>query len=80
MLRKLLILFIFVMTAIAIPADDFVDDVYYLSQVALTKKLSSTDTPLEPYYNKNVREIIFLDTTDVEHPDTVRAIIRDNNY
>ena len=61
----------------SVPADDFVDDVYYLPQVELRRQLTSGNNTLTPHYDKNVREIVFLDDTVANvHPDTVRAIIR----
>ena len=78
MKARLFILCAFVFATLSIPADDFVDDVYYLSQVDLQTKLKSSETPLTPYYSKIVKEIVFIDTTDTQYPDTVRAIIRYN--
>lgn len=57
-------------------ADDFVDDIYYQPKTELKKKLAE-NRPVTPYYNKNVKEIIFLDDTVANpHPDTVRAVVR----
>lgn len=76
MKNKTLILFLLLSVATVNVADDFVDDLYYQPKKDLRQKLSS-NKPLKPYYNKNVKEIIFLDdTTQNQHPDTVRAIIR----
>ena len=50
-------------------ADDYVEDVYYWDDGT---------TQMVPQYNTRAREIIFIDdTAAVQHPDTVRAIIRD---
>ena len=77
--RKILLLAVVAVVCSGLTADDFVDDVYYLPDVELQKKLNSGNTELTPHYNKNVREIIFLtDTTAANMPlDTVKAIIRD---
>ena len=76
MKKKCIILFLFLCVAAVNMADDFVDDLYYQPKKELNKKLNS-NKPLTPYYNKSVKEIIFLeDTTQNQYPDTVRAIIR----
>ena len=49
--------------------DAYVEDVYYWDDGT---------TQMVPQYNTRAREIIFIDdTAAVQHPDTVRAIIRD---
>lgn len=77
---KRLIIIAFLPLLFALPflafADDYVDDVYYSSEVFLTR---SDDAVYEPYYNKKaMQEIIFIDDTTAQqqHPDTVRAIIK----
>lgn len=57
-------------------ADNFVDDVYFQRKKAVKDQIASKK-PLTPSYNKKVKEIIFLeDTTNIQYPDTVKAIIR----
>lgn len=74
--RRLGILFLLLTVAVLNFADDFVDDLYYRPQTELRKKLKE-DKPVTPNYNKNVREIIFVDdTVSTQYPDTIRAIIK----
>ncbi len=55
-------------------ANDFVDDVYYTpSQVFRQDSLPQN---LQPIYDKNIREIIFLEDTTSKSDTIVRAIIR----
>lgn len=55
-------------------ADDYVEDVYFWQD---TRAMESNGT-IVPSYNKRAKEIVFIeDTTGVQHPDTVRAVIRD---
>ncbi len=57
-------------------ADDYIDDIYYTPEQALQSKLNDKD--IQPTYNKNVREIVFIEDTLSQPSDTiVRAIIRD---
>lgn len=67
---------LFLGVVVGVSADDYVDDVYYSSDAALSEQ---TSTQLRPYYNKKaMQEIVFLDDTLPEgaYPDTVRAVIR----
>ena len=55
-------------------ADDYVEDVYYWQDT----RTAEANGTLMPSYNKRAKEIVFIeDTTGVQHPDTVRAVIRD---
>ncbi len=73
---KLILLLCALLAGATMTADDFIDDVYYLPDVDLQHRLSATNTFLTPHYNKNVREIIFIDDTiTCGQPDTVRAIV-----
>ena len=55
-------------------ADDYVEDVYYWED-AQTQKANGT---LVPTYNPRAKEIIFIeDSSTINHPDTVKAIVRD---
>ncbi len=57
-------------------ADDYIDDIYYTPEQALQTKLNDKD--IQPTYDKNVREIVFIEDTLSQPSDTiVRAIIRD---
>ncbi len=53
-------------------ADDFVDDIYY------TPNVSSSDKEVhQPTYDKDVREIVFIeDSTSAPNDTVVKAIIR----
>ena len=54
-------------------ADDYIEDVYYWQD----SKSVSAGGNVVPTYNKRAKEIIFIeDSTTMQHPDTVRAIIR----
>lgn len=54
--------------------DGYVEDVYYWADLST----ASSDGGIVPTYNPRAREIIFIDDTASEqHPDTVRAIIRE---
>lgn len=75
-MRRILVVILLAFTAL-VSADDFVDDVYFSPQMQLQKQLENPEN-ITPYYNKNVREIIFItDSSTTASPDTVRAIIRD---
>lgn len=65
-----------VLTSVGVTvADDYVEDVYYWPDAATP---DAQQGALVPSYNPRAREIIFIeDSTAGEHPDTVRAIIRD---
>ncbi len=67
-----------VVYAVVATADDyFVDDVYFSPQSQLLQQLSRPEN-ITPYYNRNAKEIIFIeDSSGTQSPDTVRAIIRD---
>ena len=55
-------------------ADDYVEEVYYWPDATV----QSADGSLVPAYNPRAREIIFIeDSMSAQHPDTVRAIIRE---
>jgi len=55
-------------------ADDFVEDVYYWPS-ATPRNTNEAPTP---HYSPRAKEIIFIeDSASAQHPDTVRAIIRD---
>ena len=55
-------------------ADDYVEDVYYWDDAS--SRVS--DGGLVPNYNTRAKEIIFIeDSTQTQHPDTVRAILRE---
>lgn len=55
-------------------ADNYVEDVYYWPDASV----QSANGSLVPAYNPRAREIIFIeDSLSAQHPDTVRAIIRD---
>ncbi len=57
-------------------ADDYVDDIYYSPEQAVQSKLN--DKEIQPTYDKNVREIVFIDDTTSAPSDTIiRAIIRE---
>ncbi len=54
-------------------SEGYVEDVYFWEDVSQT-----ADGELVPNYNTRAREIIFIeDSSAAQHPDTVRAIIRD---
>ncbi len=51
--------------------DDYVDDIYYQPEAEIST------TSLEPSYNKNAREIVFIeDSTELPNDTVVKAIIR----
>lgn len=76
---RVVILSLLLTTATINFADDFVDDLYYQPQGELRKGLTE-NRPLTLHYNKNVREIIFIDdTASVQYPDTIRAVIKHKN-
>ncbi len=51
--------------------DDYVDDIYYQPETEIST------TSLEPSYNKNAREIVFIeDSTELPNDTVVKAIIR----
>ena len=78
-LRRLFLIVLLLSSAVYQFADDYVDDIYYKPKQELQLKLTQ-NRPLTPYYNKNVKEIVFIDDTlSDSHPDTVRAIIRYSN-
>jgi len=55
-------------------ADDYVEDVYFWADAAI----GNAEEGVVPNYNKHAKEIIFIDdSVTAQHPDTVRAIIRD---
>lgn len=55
-------------------ADDYLEDVYFWSAIPV----SAEDGKIVPNFSSKAREIIFIeDTTSLQHPDTVRAIIRE---
>ena len=55
-------------------ADDYVEDVYYWADASTV----ATNGNLVPSYNSRAKEIIFIeDSLSAQHPDTVRAIIRE---
>ncbi|MBQ7532059.1 MAG: hypothetical protein IJT12_10210 [Paludibacteraceae bacterium] len=55
-------------------ADDYVEDVYYWADA----KSHSQSGTIVPNYNSRAREIIFIeDSTTVQHPDTVKAVVRE---
>ena len=55
-------------------ADDFVEDVYYWPSAT---QRNANEAPT-PHYSPRAKEIIFIeDSAALQHPDTVRAIIRD---
>ena len=59
----------------AMVADDYVEDVYYWPDATATR---TADGELAPNYSPRAKEITFIeDSTSAQHPDTVRAIIRD---
>lgn len=78
---KRLILIVLLPVVFAMPlitlADDYIDDVYYSTEVFLSRPDDAT-VVAEPYYNKKaMTQIIFLDDTAAQQqPDTVRAIIK----
>ncbi|MCM1034592.1 MAG: hypothetical protein NC038_03245 [Paludibacter sp.] len=58
--------------AFGLTADDFLDDVYYLPELAVQKAMQESITT--PYYNsKKIREIVFItdDTLVVSVVDTI---------
>ena len=62
-----------VVTAGLTRADDYVEDVYFW-QDSRTQEAGA----IVPNYNRHAKEIIFIeDSTTAQHPDTVRAIIRE---
>ena len=55
-------------------SDDYVEDVYYWSD----SRTQQTEGTVVPTYNPRAREIIFIeDSLSLQHPDTVRAILRE---
>ena len=59
----------------AMVADDYVEDVYYWPDATDTR---SADGELSPTYNPRAKEIVFIeDSSSAQHPDTVRAVVRD---
>ncbi len=72
------ILFAFIVLALGawlipqlVHADDYVDDIYYIP-------LQEKSAELKPYYNKDAKEIIFIEDSTTQPNDTVvKAIIRD---
>lgn len=77
-MRRLCFMF-FSLWMLSAVADRFVDDIYYTPEDALRRKLEQAEKSgtMEPNFNKNAKEIVFLtDTAAVEHPDTVRILIR----
>lgn len=57
-----------------IQADDYVEDVYYWQDI----RSAQLGGEIVPHYNKRVKEIVFIeDSTTLQHPDTVRAVIRE---
>jgi hypothetical protein len=55
-------------------ADDFVEDVYFWQDT----RTQNAAEAVVPSYNRHVKEIIFIeDSVSLQHPDTVRAIIRE---
>ena len=64
----------FHLSLVALQADDYVEDVYFWPQTPTR----DAQAELVPHYNPRAREIIFIeDSTSAQHPDTVRAIIRE---
>ncbi len=57
----------------AIYADDFVDDIYYIPLQELQQDTLSKE--LKPVYDKNIREIVFIQDTTQQNDTIVRAII-----
>ena len=54
-------------------SENYVEDVYFWQDASRT-----ADGEVVPNYNTRAREIIFIeDSSTAQHPDTVRAIIRD---
>lgn len=67
-------IFTFHLSLVAMKADNYVEDVYYWPETTTHQAASA---PV-PHYNPRAREIIFIeDSASAQHPDTVRAIIRD---
>ena len=55
-------------------ADDYVEDVYYWQDT----RSAQLGSEVQPHYSKHVKEIVFIeDSTTTQHPDTVRAILRE---
>ena len=62
------------LSLVALQADNYVEDVYFWPQTPTR----DAQAELVPHYNPRAREIIFIeDSTSAQHPDTVRAIIRE---
>lgn len=69
-----LVAFVCMACAGVVLADDFVEDVYYWPS-ATPRNTNEAPTP---HYSSRAKEIIFIeDSSASQHPDTVRAIIRD---
>jgi len=66
------VLFVLISSFTYALADDFVEDVYYWDDSYLQQQ------QLVPSYNPRAKEIIFIeDSVSAQHPDTVRAILRE---
>lgn len=74
-ISKRFALILFLGIVVSVSADDYVDDVYFSSDMAAAQASGK----LQPYFNKKaMQEIIFLEDTlpVTAYPDTVRAVIR----
>jgi len=57
---KRIFLFILLAVVVAVYADDYVDDVYFTPDMAVSDASSASAQALEPYYDlKNMEEIVF---------------------
>ena len=71
----ILLVITFHLSLVALQADNYVEDVYFWPE---TSSRDDANAELVPHYNPRAKEIIFIeDSTSAQHPDTVRAIIRD---
>lgn len=70
----ILSIFTFHLSLLAVHADDYVEDVYFWPEDAPRDAGSN----IVPNFNPRAKEIVFIeDSASAQHPDTVRAIIRD---